>query len=67
MGKECVDCVYQSCLDVTALQNTVQHYYGWEFVRRKWKYVLTETESIYYPVIPSYDRTISTNTCNMCI
>ena len=64
LGKECVECVYQSCLDVTALQNTRQHYFGCEFMRRKLKYLITQTESMDYPVIPSYDRTISTSTCN---
>jgi len=30
LGKGYVDCVYKSCLDVTALQNTKQQYYGCE-------------------------------------
>jgi len=64
LGKGYVDCVYQSCLDVTALQNTKQQYYGCGVMRRKWKYLNTVTESMDYPVIPSYDRTISTSTCN---
>ena len=59
------DCVYQSCLDVTALQHTGQQCCGCEFVRRKWIYLNTATESMDYLVIPSCDRNMSTSMCNM--
>ena len=67
LGKESLDCVYHTCLNVTALQITRQQYYGCVFIIRKWIYLNTATESMDYPVIPTYDQTLSTSTCNTYI